>query len=199
MVELVRKFLAVLAACGLFASITAYIASYRGTTWDSFVPWPAMILHLGIFALAIPMAFMESTLFYLNTPAWLWFSGGRRVDRGTFTWKGYAYGMPVWEESFYWKGFSQGKPKWTVPAIKLLALYSMIQFVVFMVQCRGARLQIEGGQYRLTSGRAVKVLTQSEYFALSSAMLRTFAAGWLFAYFLLTMYWWYPRNQPGKS
>jgi hypothetical protein len=104
--------------------------------------------------------------------------------------------MPVWEEAFYWKGFSQGKPKWIVPTIKLLGLSFMVHSVVFVVQRRGAVFQIECGPYLLTrGGRIVKVLTQAEYFALSSAMLRMFAAGWLFAYFFLTMYWWYPGNR----
>jgi hypothetical protein len=104
--------------------------------------------------------------------------------------------MPVWEEAFYWKGFSQRKPKWIVPTIRLLGLSFMVHFVVFVVQCHGAVFQIERGQYLLTrGGRIMKVLTQAEYFALSFAMLRMFAAGWLFAYFFLTMYCWYPGNR----
>ena len=88
------------------------------------------------------------------------------------------------------------KAEMDCPTIKLLGLSFVVHFVVFIVQCRGAAFKIEGGQYLLTrGGHIVNVLTQSEYFALSSGMLRMFAAGCLFAYFFLTMYWWYPRNR----
>jgi hypothetical protein len=54
----------------------------------------------------------------------------------------------------------------------------------------------EDGQYVLDNhGRTVKALTQLKYFKLKAAELRMFAAGWIFFYFVPTMYWWFPRGR----
>jgi hypothetical protein len=55
--------------------------------------------------------------------------------------------------------------------------------------------QIHGGDYVLNDhGRIVAVLTKTEYLVLKGWELRSFASGWMLAYFFLTMYWWFPRN-----
>jgi hypothetical protein len=195
MVLVIRRLLAFLAGCGLATSIAVYLESFRGTTFDSLIPLP-FVLHLGVFVLVVPMVVIESSSFNFETPPWIWFSGGRPIKRGSFSWKGHAQGAPVWGETFYWKQFSQGMPKWIVPAIKLLGLFFIFHFILFLVQSHAASPQIEDGQYVLNNhGQTEKALTQLEYFKLKAAELRMFAAGWIFFYFVPTMYWWFPRGR----
>ena len=55
--------------------------------------------------------------------------------------------------------------------------------------------EIINGQYVLNNhGQIVRVLTRYEYLRLKGAELRLFASGWMFFYFVPTMYWWFPRN-----
>jgi hypothetical protein len=79
MVLVFRRILAFLAGCGLAASIVAYIGSYEGKTLDSLSFWP-FVLHLGVFALLLPMFAVE-------------YSAVR--DR-TFFWNEFARRMPKW-------------------------------------------------------------------------------------------------------
>jgi hypothetical protein len=195
MALVLRRILAALAGCGLVTSIAAYVGTFGGTTLDTFMPWP-FVLHVGVFLLLVPMVAIESSPFNFKTPAWIWFSGGRPIERGSFSWKGYAQGAPVWGETFYWKQFSQGMPKWVVPTIKLLGLFFFFHFILFLVQSQAASPQIEDGQYVLNNhGQIVQALTQLEYFRLKGAELRMFAAGWIFFYFVPAMYWWFPRGR----
>ena len=86
-------------------------------------------------------------------------------------------------------------PKWVVPAINVIRLFCMAHFVVFLVQSRMASPEIINGQYVLNNhGQIVRVLTRYEYLRLKGAELRLFASGWMFFYFVPTMYWWFPRN-----
>src|SRR5271165_4510160 len=116
MVLVIRRFAAILAGIGLGASIAVYLGSFSGTTFDSFNRWP-FVLHVGVFVFIVPMVITEYSAFSFKTPAWIWFSGGRSIERGSLSWKGYAQGAPVWQEMFFWKQFSQGMPKWVVPTI----------------------------------------------------------------------------------
>jgi hypothetical protein len=45
MILMIRRILAVMAACGLFATVLAYIGSYVGTTMDGLFRW-AVALHI---------------------------------------------------------------------------------------------------------------------------------------------------------
>ena len=189
---MLRRFLAVLAVLGLAMSFLIYLGTFRGATLDSFTPWWLM-LFAGAFLLNLPMFVLESSSFYFQTPAWIWFSGGRPIERGSFSLKGYAKGAPSFEDSFFWKGFSRGMPNWIVPTIKLLGLFFFFQFILFLVQSQAASPQIKDGQYVL-HGLTEKAITQSEYFRLKAAELRMFAAGWVFFYFVATAYWWFRRN-----
>src|SRR5450432_143420 len=97
--------------------------------------------------------------------------------------------------TFFWKEFAIGIPRWVVPVAKLLGLICAIHFVIFLVESHAASLQIKDGEFVLNShGRIVKVLTQSEYWHVKGAELRMFATGWIFFYFVQTMYWWFPRR-----
>jgi len=124
----------------------------------------AIALHVGVFALLLPMYAVEYRA--LNN------------------------------RSFFWKAFAQGLPSWVVPAIKLLGLFFAVHFVLFLAQSHAAAPEIKDGEYVLNNhGKIVKVLTESEYLRLKGAELRLFATGWMFFYFVPTMYWWFPRGR----
>jgi hypothetical protein len=162
-IKAIRRFLAIVAACGLAASIVTYIGSYVGTTMDS-LSRSGFLLHLGVFVLILPMYALDYSA--------------------------------VKDRTFFWEGFSKGMPKWVVPTIKLLGLFCVVHFVLFLVQSHAASPEITDGQYVLNNhGRIVKVLTQSEYISLKGSELRLFAMGWMFFYFVPTAYWWFPRNR----
>ena len=103
------------------------------------------------------------------------------------------------ERSFFWKEFAQPRPKWVVPAIKVIGLFCMAHFVVFLVQSRMASPEIINSEYVLSNhGQIVRVLTRSEYLRLKSAELRLFGSFWMFFYFVPTMYWWFPRHSANR-
>jgi hypothetical protein len=161
-------------------SFLIYVGSFRGMTLDRLTSWWLM-LFAGAFLLNLPMLVLESSSFYFKTPAWIWFTGGRPLERGSFSLKSYAKGAPSFEE-YFWKGFSRGMPNWVVPTVKVLGFLYFVQFILFLVQTQGGVTQIKDGQHILDShGKA--------------AELRMFAAGWVFFYFVPTMYWWFPRNR----
>ena len=129
---------------------------------DALFPW-AVILHVGVFLLLIPMHGLE------------W--------------------SAIQERTFYWKGFSALMPKWVVPAIKLIGVFCMANFALFLIQSHAASPEIINGEYVLNNhGEIVRVLTRLEYLHLKGAELRLFASGWMFFYFVPTMYWWFPRG-----
>ena len=79
MILMIRRILAVMAACGLFASVLAYIGSYVGTTMDSLFRW-AIVLHIGVFILLLPMYMLEYSA----------------VKARSFFWQGFSQAMPSW-------------------------------------------------------------------------------------------------------
>jgi hypothetical protein len=82
MILLVRRVLAVISSCGLAASTAAYIASYFGSTMDSLWHW-ALLLHMGIFILVLPMFALEYS----------------SIENNVFFWKGFKEGRPAWTVS----------------------------------------------------------------------------------------------------
>jgi len=58
MVLSLRRFLAFVSACGLVAALSAYVISFMGATMDTIFRW-AMFLHIGVFALVLPMYAVE--------------------------------------------------------------------------------------------------------------------------------------------
>jgi hypothetical protein len=74
-----RKLLAFLSACGLAASILAYIGSFFGAPVDKILPW-ALLLIPGWMVLIAP-------IFVLEYPA---------SRAPSFAWKGFVRGMPRW-------------------------------------------------------------------------------------------------------
>lgn len=67
-----------MAGCGLFVSAVAYVLSYFGATLDGMPRW-AIALHIGIFALLLPICTVEY----------------RAIRKRTFL-KGFARGRPNW-------------------------------------------------------------------------------------------------------
>jgi hypothetical protein len=109
-------------------------------------------------------------------------------------------GVAVRNRTFFWNEFARGKPSWVVPSIRILGLLFALQFILFLVQSHMASPQIKDGQYVLENHRKViAVLSQLEYFRLKSGELRMFAVGWVFFYFVPTMYWWFPGDRQGSA
>jgi hypothetical protein len=103
------------------------------------------------------------------------------------------------DRSSFWERFADSMPGWTVPAVKLLAVFFFVHFVVFLVQSHVAAPAIRNGQYVLEShGRLVKVITETEYLKLKAAELRLFATGWIFFYLISSTYWWF-HAKPGQT
>jgi len=80
MILLIRRLVAILAACGLAAGVLVYIGSYFGMTMDSLSRWTIIVLSLGLFVFLLP-------IFSVEYPA--------LVDR-TFFSKVLYQGMPKW-------------------------------------------------------------------------------------------------------
>jgi hypothetical protein len=98
------------------------------------------------------------------------------------------------KQTFFWKEFNKGKPGWVYFFINFLGLIALVHFVLFLVLSHAASPQIMNGQYVLNGhGQIRKILTESEYLSLKGYELRIFATGWIFFYFALAAYWWFPR------
>jgi hypothetical protein len=78
----IRRFLAVVSVFGLAISVVIYIASYFGSTMDTLWHW-ALLLHLGIFVLVLPMFALEYS----------------SIKNSVFFWKGFKEGRPAWTVS----------------------------------------------------------------------------------------------------
>lgn len=104
------------------------------------------------------------------------------------------------ERTFFWKGFSEGMPAWVYPTLKLLGLSAMIHFVLFLALSHAAAPDIMNGKYVLNDhGQIKKVLTEAQYLSLKGYELRIFASAWIFVYFILGVYWWFPRGKGSTS
>jgi hypothetical protein len=79
MALLIRRFLAIVSACGLAAAVLIYAGSIMGTTMDSIFRW-AIFLHIGVFVLLLPMYSLEYSA----------------IRSRTFFWKSFAEGQPKW-------------------------------------------------------------------------------------------------------
>jgi hypothetical protein len=101
----------------------------------------------------------------------------------------------IQNRTFFWKEFGAAKPDWIVPTIKLLGLIFAINFGVFLVASHAASPEIKDGAYVLNNhGQIIKMLTKMEFVRLKGGELRLFASGWVFFYFVVLAYWWFPRR-----
>lgn len=96
---------------------------------------------------------------------------------------------------FLWDAIWRGVPKWGVRAIQIVGLIFAAHFVLFLVQSHAASPEIRDGLYVLNNhGQIVKELTAAQYHWLKGSELRLFATGWMAFYFMLSLYWWFPRR-----
>jgi hypothetical protein len=97
--------------------------------------------------------------------------------------------------SFSLDKFAQGKPSWAASAIQFLGVCFFAHFVLFAIQGHFAGPGVREGHYVLQShGRIVKEISHADYVKLKGAELRIFVTAWMFFYFVMTMYWWFPRT-----
>ncbi|HEY3990782.1 MAG TPA: hypothetical protein VGM02_15875 [Acidobacteriaceae bacterium] len=165
-----RKLLAFLASCGIAASIFAYICSFSGVRVNSIFLWEAPLV-LGTIALYVPIYAVEYSARESASP-----------------WRGIT-----------WKQMARGMPSWVTPCAVLLLLIYVGHFVWFTVHTGLGVPSIRDGQYVISHGRNLRVLSQPEYFTLKAAELRMLATLMVNIYFVPMMYWWYRRNQPQTS
>lgn len=102
--------------------------------------------------------------------------------------------------SFFWKEFGRGMPKWVVPTINSLGAFFIIHFIVFLWLSHAASPEIKDGNYVLNNhGHILRMITKSEYLRLKGGELRLFATGWIFFYFIPTVYWWFRQPEQQTS
>jgi len=82
---IIRRFFAFLSACGIAASILAYIFSFFGAPVDKVLPWGILLIP-GWMLLFAP-------IFALEYPA---------SRTASFAWRGFARGMPSWVAPCSW-------------------------------------------------------------------------------------------------
>ena len=100
----------------------------------------------------------------------------------------------VRQRTFFWRGFGRNMPKWVISAIKLLGLFFVVHFVLFLAESHASSPELKDGQYVLDDhGTTIRTLTRAQYYSLKGAELRLFATGWMFFYLVPTAYWWYLR------
>ena len=151
-----RKVMALAAVSGLGAAICTFLASFFGLTMDK-LGSKAILLHLGIFALAIPLVFVER-----------WSTGANPF---------------------------RGKPRWALRGMQSLFLLFVVVFFVFLTLSHVASPDIINGDYVLNShAEIVGHISERDYRFLKGWELRLFASGWMFGYFAMMIYWWFPRR-----
>lgn len=101
-----------------------------------------------------------------------------------------------WEwNPFPWKKFARGMPTWVAPCGLGLSLVTVAHIAWFAFHSGMGTPAILDGQYVLDSrGHILKILTQSEYFALSGAFVRGGATLMASFYYVPMTYWWFRRN-----
>jgi hypothetical protein len=76
-----------------------------------------------------------------------------------------------------------------------LGLLGVALFFVFLTLSHAASPDIINGEYVLNSnGKIVGYISEKDYLFLKGWELRLFASGWMFAYYSLIMYRWFPRQ-----
>lgn len=100
MVQIKRRFIAVLSACVIAANILAYIYSFFGAPVDKILPWMVplvlgwMVLVVSIYAIEYPAS---------RSPS--------------FAWKVYSRGMPNWAAPCFW-------------ILQLIVIVSLVWFAI---------------------------------------------------------------------
>jgi hypothetical protein len=158
-----RRGLALLSACGLVLSITAYISSLFSAWIELNLMW-MIPLVLGAIGLVISIRIVEPS---------------------------------VWSVMDFWRRFNRTMPRWVSPCLIIVCLIAAGHFVWFTLHGVNGQPGIREGQYVLYNNHRefIKVLTQSEYFALRGAQLRMIASVLVAMYLLPTVYWSFKRSE----
>jgi hypothetical protein len=122
-----------------------------------------ILLHLGIFALAVPYIVVERMK-----------ANGQQFSYG---------GVAPYE----------GRPIWVKRSMGIVFAFFITFFLIFLIQGHAASREIIDGEYVLNNhGTIVRYLSANEYFQMKASELCLFASGWMANYGLM-MYWWFPR------
>ena len=103
----------------------------------------------------------------------------------------------VWSPTDFWTRFNRGMPGWISPCLIIIWLIAAAHFAWFSLHGVHGEPEIKEGQYVLYNNHKefLKLLTQSEYFALRRAQLRMIASVLIAMYFVPTMYWSFQRPE----
>jgi hypothetical protein len=157
-----RKIPAVVVALGLIASVYVFIASLYGLTLNK-LGGKALLLHLAIFALAVPYIVVE-----------------RMKTNG----QQFSYGVAPYDGRPIWVKRSMGI---------FFALFITFFLIFLIQGHAAAPKVIDGDYVLNNHGTIVRYLSANEYFQMKASELRLFASGWMAVYYGLMMHWWFPR------
>lgn len=153
-----RRFAASLAWLGLMLSLVVHVASFLGVSlMQRFV-----FLHLGIFALGVPVVLSSRNLSLLKKAA-----------------------------AARWRAVLDGAPAWAQRAVQLAFLYFALNLIALLLLGERGSPEIRGGRFVLVEGRRIiRELTESEYRWKLAHVARMFSAGWGVAYLFFAAIWY---------
>jgi hypothetical protein len=89
------------------------------------------------------------------------------------------------------KEFRKGLPEWTTLCEWVLASVVLGHVVWFGMHSSAGIPALRNGQYVIESrGQVLRMISESEYFSLRTALVRMFSSLIIYFYFMPTIYWW---------
>lgn len=86
-------------------------------------------------------------------------------------------------------------PPWVLYAGKILMLYVVVNFIIFMIRSEWASPSILNGKFMLTEhGKIIREITEDEYHFYKNNILRGFSGHWLIFYFVPFAYFRLRKN-----
>ncbi|MEM5317597.1 hypothetical protein [Paraburkholderia sp. JHI869] len=83
----------------------------------------------------------------------------------------------------------KGLPSWVVVVGTMLVIYTIANFLLFMLHTEGGNPAVQDGRYVLLNhGKLIRHLTASEFTAFKANELRGFSGHWLLFYFVCGAY-----------
>lgn len=99
-----------------------------------------------------------------------------------------------------WRQLHRDTPKWGSNCEIALGVLAVAHFLWLLKLTGGGATAIIDGQFVLDShGQILRVLTESEYFAIRGLWLRCFAFGYGAMYVSIALYWFFRDNQKTAS
>ena len=161
----VRKAGAIIAACGFVAGLGVFVASFFGLTLDRMGMKQLLVLHGGIFVLAVALSTIEKPK--LAWPRW---SRRGELDRGMP--RPVAWGLTIF-----------------------FGFFIVISLTFLILGHASAPEIRDGSYVLNDHGRIVRWISEGEYLRLKGWELRLFASGWMCVYYSLITYFWFPRKE----